>query len=99
MEELKKIPLVKFINFSANDYGYSGCTKDLIVNLVHPLFLQTKAAARKEDNPNCRKAMDGSFVDEYLKTAVTQVESLEAMNSGEVVYHIKDRNVLQSTCA
>ena len=50
VEELMKSPLTKFITFSANDYGYSGSTKDLIVNWVHQLFLQAKAAASKEDD-------------------------------------------------
>ena len=38
VEELMKRPLAKFITFFANDYGYSGSAKDLIVNWVHPLI-------------------------------------------------------------
>ena len=65
LEELKKSPLAQFITFSANDCGYSGSTKDLIVNWVHPLFLRAKAAASKEDNPTWWGAMHGPFADEY----------------------------------
>ena len=58
-------PISKFINMAANDCGYSGTSKDLIVNYVHSLFLKDKSAASAEDNPNWRQAMNGQFADEY----------------------------------
>ena len=51
LEEFMKIPLSKFITISLNDCGYNGSTRDLIMNWVHPLFLNVKAEASKEDNP------------------------------------------------
>ena len=51
VEELTKIPLAKFITFSANDCVHSGCTKDLIMNWIDLLFLKAKATASKD--PNC----------------------------------------------
>ncbi len=51
MEELMDSPLYHFITFAANSCGYSGTTKELIVNWVHPLFLKAKAEASKADNP------------------------------------------------
>ena len=52
---------------------------------VHPLFLKTKAAARKEGNPTWWEVMHGPFTDEYWKAAITEVETLETMNTWEVV--------------
>ena len=63
----------------------SRSTKDLIVNWVHPIFLKAKAAASKEDNPPWWEAMHGSFVDEYWRAAITEVEAFGAMNAREVV--------------
>ena len=98
-EELMKSPLAKFITFSANDCGQSGSAKDLIVNWVHPLFLKAKASASKEDNSPWWEAMHGPFVDKYWKTAITKVETLEAMNAWEVIDCTKYMNVPQSTWA
>ena len=97
VEEIMKSTLDKFITFSANDCGCSRSAKDLIVNRVHPLFLKAKAAVRKEDNPTWWEAIHGPFADENWKVAITEVETLEVMNAWEVVDHIKDMNVLQST--
>ena len=94
-----KSSLAKFITFSANDCHYSGSTKYLIVNWVHPLFLKAKEAASKEDNPIRCQAMYGPFANEYWKAAVTDVETLEAMNAYIVVDCNEDMNVLQSTWA
>ena len=43
--------------------------------------------------------MNCPFADKYWKAAITEVQTLEAMNSWEVVDHSKDVNVLQSTWA
>ena len=43
IEAFFKIPLAKFIKFSANDCGYSDSSFDLIVVLIHTNFLNTKA--------------------------------------------------------
>ena len=61
IEDIMNCPLSKFIHFAANDCGYCGSRRDLIVNWVHPLFLKAKSSASKEDNPNWRKAMNGPF--------------------------------------
>ena len=76
VEELMKSSMVKFITFLTNDCDNSRSIKDLIVNQVHPLLLQAKAAASKEDNPNWWEAMCGPFADEHWKAAVTEVEIL-----------------------
>ena len=86
IQELLDSPLSNFITLAANDCGYSGTTKELIVNHVHPLFLQAKAAASKEDNPNWRQAMNGPFADEYWKAALSEIETLESMRAWDVVH-------------
>ena len=65
VEELIKSPLATFITFSENDCDYSGSTKHLIVNWVHPLVLRAKVASIKEDNPTWWEAILGSFADEF----------------------------------
>ena len=57
VKELMKSPLTTFITFSVNDCGSSGNAKQLIVNLVHQLFLKAKAVANKVDNPTLWEAM------------------------------------------
>ncbi len=64
VEELMDSPLSHFIMFAANSYGYSGTTKELIINWVHPLFLKAKAKASKADNPSWWEAMKSPFADE-----------------------------------
>ena len=55
--------LDKNITIPANDCGYGGTEKELIVNYVHPFFLKTKSAGSREDNPNCRKVTTGVFAE------------------------------------
>ena len=71
--ELLDSPISNFITLAANDRGYEGTTKDIIISYVHPLFLKAKAAASQVDNPNWRQAMDGQFADEYWEAAVTEI--------------------------
>ena len=68
-----------------------------MIVVVVPLLLKAKADACKEDNPTWWEAMHGPFADEYWKAAITEVETLKAMNALEVVDHTEDMNVLQST--
>jgi hypothetical protein len=58
-------PLAKHITLAANDCGYSGTVKELIVSYVHPLFLKAHSAASKADNPSWRETTRGKFADEY----------------------------------
>ena len=67
------------------------------MNWVHPLFLKSKAALRKEDNPNWWEAMLDPSTGEYWTAAVTKVESLEAMDAWEVVDCTENMNVCQSS--
>ena len=92
-------PIYNFIILAANDCGYSGTTEDIIINYVHPLFLKSKAAASQKDNTNWRQAMNGQFVDEYKESDVTEIETLESMNSWEVVDREGYMNFLKSTWA
>jgi hypothetical protein len=85
VEELMDSPLSRFITLAANSCGYSGTTKELIVNWVHPLFLKAKAEASKADNPNWWEAMKSPFADEYWKAAVKEIETLEKMDCWDVV--------------
>ncbi len=40
-------PLAKYITLAANDCGYSGTAKELIVSYVHPLFLKAHSSASR----------------------------------------------------
>ncbi len=76
----------KFIKLSAADSGLNPSkTQDLLVKLVHPLFLKAKAEASKADNPNWKQAMNGSFADEFWKAAVKEYHKLEGMDAWEIV--------------
>ena len=48
IEDVLNIPLSNSSTFVANNCGYTGKTHDLIVNQVHTMFLNTKAAASKQ---------------------------------------------------
>ena len=41
--------------------------------------------------------MHGPFADEYWKAAVTEAETMEAINTWEIVDNTEDMNALQST--
>ena len=81
IENIMNCLLSKFIHFAANDCGYRGSRRDLIINWVYPLFLKAKLAASKEDNPNWRDAMKSPFKEEFCKAAYIEVETLEGMHA------------------
>ena len=83
--ELLESPLAKYITLAANDCGYSGTAKELIVSYVHPLFLKAHSAASREDNPSWKQATQGKFADEYWKAMELEIATLEALDSWEVV--------------
>jgi len=97
--ELMDSPLAKFIHLAANDCGYNGSTQELICNWIHPLFLKAKSEASKLDNPNWREAMRGEFADQYWEAAKVEIQTLEGMNSWEVVKRTVEMNVLPGTWA
>jgi hypothetical protein len=66
-------PLAQFIKLAAADSGMDPSqTSDLLVKMVHPLFLKAKAEASKLDNPSWKQAMGGQFADEFWKAAVKE---------------------------
>ena len=71
--------LAKYITLAANDCGYSGNAKELIVAYLHPLFLKTHSAAIKTDNPSWCEATRGKFANEYWKVMTLEIATLEAM--------------------
>ena len=71
--ELLDSPISKFITLAANNCGYEGTTQDLIVNYVHPLFLQSQSSCKSRRNSNWRQAMNGQFAIEYWEAAVTEI--------------------------
>jgi hypothetical protein len=85
-EELFGGPLAQFIKLYAADSGLNPSqTQDLLVKLVHPLFLKAKVEASKADNPNWKQAMSGLFSDEFWKAAVKEYHTLEGMVAWEIV--------------
>ena len=79
-------PLAQFIKLAATDSGMDPSqTSDLLVKVIHPLFLKAKAAASKHDNPSWKQAMSGQFADEFWKAAVTEFRTLEDRGAWEVV--------------
>ncbi len=86
IEELFGGPLAQFIKLSAADSGLDPSqTQDLLVKLVHPLFLKAKAEASKADNPNWKQAISGPFADEFWKAAVKKYRTLKGMDAWETV--------------
>jgi hypothetical protein len=83
--EFLESPLAKYITLAANDCGYIGTAKELIVSYVHPLFLKAHFTASKEDNPSWKQATQGKFADEYWKAMELEIATLEALYAWEVV--------------
>ena len=79
--DLRASPLAKYITLAANDCGYSGNTKKLIVTYVHPLFLKHHSAVSKADSPSWRKATRGKFANEYWKATKLEIATLEAIHT------------------
>eukprot|EP00984_Skeletonema_dohrnii_P014730 scaffold6241_cov78-Skeletonema_dohrnii-CCMP3373.AAC.4 len=92
-------PLAKYIHLAANNSNYSGSTKELIANYVHPLFLKAKALASAEDNPNWNQAMNGDAADHYWQACKNELATLEKMKSWEVVDIPAGKHILGSTWA
>ncbi|KAL7460298.1 hypothetical protein ACHAXS_001818, partial [Conticribra weissflogii] len=74
VEALLRSSIAKFITFAATEVGYSGTVENLVCEWIHPMMLQAKAAASKEDNPNWWQAMNGPFSEEYWKAACVEEE-------------------------
>lgn len=99
VEELMQSPLSRFIHLAANDCGYNGSKRELICEVVHPLFLRAKAAASKADNPSWREAMSSPEADQWMEACKIEVGTLEGMDSWEVVDRSDSMKVLPSTWA
>jgi len=99
VEELMSSPLAKCIHLASNNTNYSGSTKELIANYVHPLFLKAKALASAEDNPTWNQAMNGDAADHYWQACKNELATLEKMKSWEVVDIPAGKHILGSTWA
>ena len=99
VEELMSSPLAKYIHLAVNNTNYSGSTKDLIANYVHPLFLKAKALASAEDNTNWNQAMNGDAADHYWQACKNELATLEKIKSWEVVDIPAGKHILGSTWA
>ena len=99
IDEFMKTPLSKFITFAANDCGYSGYTKELMVNWVHSFFLKAKAEGSKEDNHNWWQATSGPFACDYWKAVCKEIETWEGIDAWEQVDIEEGMHVLESTWA
>ncbi len=77
--------LAKYITLTANDSGYSGTAKELIISYVHPLFLKAHSVASKADNPSWREATRGKFADEYWEAMKLEIATLEIIDAWSVV--------------
>jgi hypothetical protein len=85
ISDLINSPLAKYITLAANDCGYDGTAKELLVNYFHPLFLKAHSAASKLDNPGWKEATSGVFADDYWKAMELEIFTLESINAWEVV--------------
>ncbi len=89
-------PLAKYITLAANNCGYSGKAKELIVTYVHPLFLKNHSAASNADNPSWHEATRGKFADEYWKAMKLEIATLEAIDAWSVIGWL-NHHVIAST--
>jgi hypothetical protein len=94
--DLMASSLAKYITLAANDCGYSGKTKELIVTYTHRLFLKAHSAASKAENHSWCEATKGKFVDEYWKAVKLEIATLEAINAWYVADCL-DHHVIAST--
>lgn len=99
VEELLASPLSQFIHLAANDCGYNGTKRELICEVIHPLFLRAKSAASKADNPTWKEAMNSPQADEWFEACKIEVGTLEGMDSWDVVDREDWMKVLPSTWA
>ena len=99
IEDTMKCPLSKFIHFAANDCGYRGTKRNLIANWIHSLLLKAKSSASKKDNPSWKAAMNEDFKEQFWKACLVEIETLEDIDSWEVVDRTEGRNVLHSIWA
>ena len=99
VEELMNSDLSRFVHLAAVDHGYAGTSSDLVVEWLHPLLLAAKNNANKEDYPTWWQAMNGPFAEEYWKAAVLEVETLEEMDTWNVVERTDDMKPLPVTWA
>ena len=99
VESLLGSGFARFVHWAATDIGYTGSIESMVTSWLHPLMLQAKASASKDDNPNWWQAMNGPFAEEFWKAACIEVETLEKMDSWSVVDRTDDMNVLPSTWA
>ncbi len=99
--KLMDSPLAKYIPLAANECGYSGTVEELIVNYVHPLFLNAHSAASKLDNPSWKEATQGKFADEYQKAMELEIATLEALGAWEILEYDSETmpNVIHLTWA
>ncbi len=82
MADLLACPLAQYITLAANDCGYSGTTRELIVSYIHPLFLKAHSAASKADHPSWQEATRGKFADEYWEAMKLEIATLENIVDG-----------------
>jgi len=99
LQDIVNSPLSQFIEFAANDSGYSGKTEELICQWVHPAFLSAKTGINKADYPSWEEAMRGDEAAEYWKAAELEIATLEKMKSWEVVDRPLYKRVLKSLWA
>ncbi len=78
-------PLAKYITLAANDCGYSGKAKELIVTYAHPLFLKAHSAASKAHNPSWHEATRAKFADKYWKAMKLEIATLEAIDAWSMI--------------
>jgi hypothetical protein len=97
--DLINSPLSKYITLAANDCGYDGTAKDLIVQYVHPLFLRAHSAASKEDNPGWCEATRGKFANDYWKAVEVEIFTLESIDAWDGVKRENHMNIVNSTWA
>ena len=98
-ERLMQSDLARFVHFAASDCGFNGTVEELAVGWLHPLMLAAKTMANQNDNPTWFQAMNGPFSEEYWQAACIEVETLEQMESWDVVERTDEMNVLPSTWA
>ena len=96
--DLLASPLAKYITLTANDCGYTGNAKELIVTYSNPLFLKVHSAARKAYNPSWHEATRGKFSNEYWKAMKLEIASLETIDAWSVIDQL-DHHVIASTWA
>ena len=99
VDHIMNSSLGPFLEFLATEHVHRGRLKELVCNWIHPLFLKSKEAVSKEDNPNWSRPWKGNLLTSFGMMQSLQYNLWRKWMLGEFFDRPMDKNVLSSTWA